>query len=142
VVEFCAKPDDDARVAKFTNALIIDDEAHVRLFLKLVLAELGIAQTWEAANGQEGLDSVRAHRPELVLVDLNMPVMSGQKVLERLRAEYPETVVVVVTSQNTAEVVAEAQRLGASGFILKHAPRARVLAALREVLEECGEAEG
>lgn len=73
---------------------------------------------------------------------MSMPVTSGRKVLERLRAERPETVVVVLTSQTAAKVVAEAQRPGASGFNLKHAPRAKVRAALREVLEECGEAEG
>jgi len=71
-----------------------------------------------------------------------MPVLSGRKAPERPDGEHPETVVVVVTLQNTAKAVAEAQRLGACGFVPKHAPRAAMQAALRGVLEACGDAEG
>ena len=124
-----------AHMASPTTALIIDDESHVRTFLRLVLKELGIATTWEAKDGAEGLACIDAQRPELVLLDLHMPVLGGLDTLGEIQGRHPGLPVVVVTSSAAMGNVHEAVRLGAAGYILKQSPRAEVLSSLREILE-------
>lgn len=123
-----------------TSALIVDDEPHVRVYLRLLLAELGVETFWEAGDGQQALAAVAEHRPELVLLDLNLPVLGGREVLQRLSASDPDLPVIVVSSQTTTTTVMECQKLGAVGYILKHSPRAVVAAALREALQGGDEA--
>ncbi len=117
-----------------TSALIVDDEAHVRKFLKLVLGELGIAEIWEAANGEEALELVARHEPELMLLDLNMPVMDGMTVLRKVSRDYPEIPVVIVTGENSSSIVIECGRLGAVGYVLKTSPRAELIKNLSEAI--------
>ena len=66
--------------------LIVDDEANIRLMLKTTLESEGYVVR-EASNGQEALDAISVERPELVLLDLSMPVMDGMAVLEQLHDE-------------------------------------------------------
>lgn len=123
-------------MARPTNALIVDDEPHVRAFLRLLLKELGITACWEAADGQSAIDMTLAEKPELVLLDLNMPILSGMQVLAALREQRNETPVVIVTAQGAVSAVSEAVRLGAVGYVLKHAPKEDALEALRDVLDQ------
>jgi len=117
------------------NALIVDDESHVRTFLRMVLGELGIETTWEAANGAEGLQLAEKHRPALILLDLNMPMVGGLDALSYLQQTQPDTPVVVVTSQNGLQAVENAVRLGAAGYILKQNSKTQIVATLRRILE-------
>ena len=114
-----------------TNALIVDDEPHVRVFLRLLLKELGIENVWEAGDGAQA----RLHQPELVLLDINLPVMSGLEVLAHLGTMLPGVPVIMVTSQGAMKTVVECVRLGATAYILKHIPKAEALAMLREALD-------
>ena len=118
-----------------TSALIIDDEAHVRTYFRLMLGELGIPTQWEAADGARGLELALTHRPELILLDINLPVMDGLDVLGRIAAEAPEVPVIMITARSAIETVKAAHELGAAGYIIKHLPRAEVLAGLRDVIE-------
>ena len=118
-----------------TSALIVDDEAHVRVFVRLLLAELGITTTWEAANGERALELVREHQPELVMLDVNMPVMNGLEALAQIKTIAPDVPVVILSSENAMQTVREAARHGAAGYILKHSPKEEALEALRDVLE-------
>ena len=119
-----------------TNALIVDDEAHVRAYLRLLLKEAGIESVWEAADGAQALVMVGEHRPELVLLDVNLPMMNGLEVLRHLTAEYPHLPVIMVTSQSAMKTVLESAKLGATAYILKHSPRAEALELLREALAQ------
>lgn len=119
-------------MARPTTALIVDDEAHVRTFLRLLLKELGITTTWEASDGATGVALAVNHKPEVVLLDLNMPVLNGLEALTQLRELEPDIPVIMVTAQIALGSVQEAARLGASGYILKHNPKNQTLAALRE----------
>lgn len=118
-----------------TNALIVDDEAHVRTFLRLLLNEAGIEDCLEATSGDAALAIVAQHRPGLVLLDLNLPGMGGLEILDKISKQHPETAVIIVTAQSTMHTVKEAVRLGAVGYILKHNPKAEALASLRELLD-------
>jgi two-component system chemotaxis response regulator CheY len=118
-----------------TTALIVDDEEHVRTYLRLVLRELGIAKTWEAPDGVKGVEMVNAHDPELVLLDLNMPLMTGLEVLEEIQKGRPDLPVIVATSLSSTRSVQDALRLGAIGYVLKQSPKAELVAAIRDALD-------
>jgi len=118
-----------------TNALIVDDEPHVRAFLRLLLREVGITTCWEASDGQMALDMEQQHQPELMLLDINLPQLSGIEVLTKLRERNSEVPVVMMTSQSAISNVNEAARLGAIGYVLKHVSKDEALAALRDALE-------
>ena len=122
-----------------TNALIVDDESHVRTFVRLLLREVGITECWEAADGASALELMRQHQPQLLLVDYNMPQMNGIELLGHLREAHSEIPVVIVSAQSSLSVVNEAARLGAIGYVLKHSPKAEVVAALREALDSLDE---
>jgi two-component system, chemotaxis family, chemotaxis protein CheY len=126
-------------MASPTNALIVDDESHVRAFMRLLLREVGITDCWEAADGVSAVQLAQLHKPELVLLDINLPGLNGLQVLAKLKQLDPEMSVVMVTSQSAISTVSEAVRLGASGYLLKHCPKEETLRALREVLETIGE---
>lgn len=118
-----------------TSALIIDDEAHVRTYFRLMLGELNVATQWEASDGARGLELALAHRPDLVLLDINLTGMDGLEVLGRLSSEAPDIPVIMVTARTAIETVKEAQERGAAGYVIKHLPRVEVLANLRETIE-------
>lgn len=118
-----------------TNALIVDDEPHVRVFLRLLLKELGIETIWEAADGGEALVMAAHHDPELVLLDVNLPVMNGLEVLQKLGVQHPDTPVIMVSSQSAMKTVLDCVKLGAVAYVLKHSPRAEALKLLREALD-------
>jgi len=122
-------------MARPTNALIIEDEAHVRVFLRMLLKEAGIERVWEAADGAQGLVLAGQHRPELVLLDVNLPMMNGLEVLGHLGAEHPSMPVIMVTSQSSMKTVLECARLGAVAYILKHSPKAEAQKMLRDAID-------
>jgi two-component system response regulator EvgA len=118
-----------------SNALIVDDEAHARTFLRLLLKEIGIETTWEASDGAQALAMAKMHHPELVLLDLNLPILSGMETLTHLQALQPGIPVIVVTSQSAMKSVQDAAMLGAIGYVLKQAPKDEILRSLREALD-------
>lgn len=118
-----------------TNTLIVDDEPHVRTFLRRVLKEPGIEQTWEAGDGEQALAGIEQHRPELVLLDVNMPLINGLEVLKRAKELDPDPAVIVVTSESSLKTVQEAVRLGASSYVLKHRPKNDVGQAVGDALD-------
>lgn len=101
------------------TAVIADDSGAVRLVLKGLLEEAGLTVAQSVANGAEALNALRSHRPTLLCLDVNMPVMSGMEALEAARGISPETAVVMVTGCASSDFVAQAVALGARGYILK-----------------------
>ena len=122
-------------MARPTNALIVDDESHVRAFMRLILRELGINECWEAADGASAVQLAQEHAPQLILLDINMPGMNGLEVLAQLKEVNPDFAVVMATAQRSMNNVNEALRLGAVGYLLKHSPREETMAALRDVID-------
>lgn len=124
------------------TALIVDDEKHVRLFAKLLLREVGITTVWEGTDGTQAIELLNAHEPDLLLLDINMPQMTGFEVLKELKEAGWNMPVIMLTAENSMKAVREASQLGAVGYILKHAKRDQAIASLRETLDaiEAGEA--
>ncbi|MDQ1024987.1 DNA-binding NarL/FixJ family response regulator [Streptomyces umbrinus] len=115
---------------------LVDDQALMRAgFRALLDAEEGIEVVGEAADGEQGLALVRAHVPDIALVDVQMPVMTGIEATRRIAAD-PELSgvrVVMLTNYGLDEYVFEALRAGASGFLLKDTDPADLLQAIEVV---------
>ncbi len=116
------------------RVVLVDDQAMIRTGLRMVLAaEPDIAVVGEAADGAEGVRVVTAERPDVVLLDVRMLGMDGLEAARRITAADSPTRVVVLTTFDEDEYVAEALRLGVSGFLLKVAPPEDLVAAVRTV---------
>jgi DNA-binding NarL/FixJ family response regulator len=117
------------------TALIVDDEAHVRSYVRVVLHSLGVTAVREAADGLEALRLYREKQPSVVFLDVNMPMMSGEKALAKLMEIDPDAAVVIVTSHNEIGTVRRFQELGAVGYVLKHARRQEFTETLEDLLD-------
>ncbi|MFD5232701.1 response regulator [Streptomyces qaidamensis] len=117
------------------RAVIADDQALVRTGFKMILAADGIEVTAEAADGAEAVAAVRRTRPDVVLMDIRMPVMDGIEATRRiLGGDGPaETRVIILTTYDLDQYVYAALTAGASGFLLKDVTPERLVSALRMV---------
>jgi two-component system, chemotaxis family, chemotaxis protein CheY len=122
--------------ARSPTVLIVDDDLFVRRLLEDALSASGLAlRVLEAADGEEALAVASRERPEVVLLDLFMPRLSGLEVLAQLRSSVPESRVVVISSMDAEPVIEQALQAGASGFIAKPFHPLEIAAAVREALK-------
>jgi len=112
--------------------LICDDQEVVREGLRAILGGVaGIDVVDVVGNGAEALEAVEEHRPDVVLMDLNMPIMNGIQATRQIRATHPDTGVLVLTTYDAEDWVVDAIRAGAAGYMLKDAPRDQLAAAIK-----------
>jgi DNA-binding NarL/FixJ family response regulator len=113
---------------------IADDQALIRSALSAMLeGHDDLELVVEASDGAELLESARAHRVDVVLMDIRMPRLDGIAATERLRSERPGTRVLVLTTYDLDEYVFAAIRAGASGFLTKDASSDQLASAIRAV---------
>lgn len=118
------------------RVLIVDDQALIRSGLRMILeAEPGITVIGEAGDGREAVETARRIRPDVILMDIRMPVMDGIEATRRLVGSGldPEPRVLILTTFDLDEYVYAAIRAGASGFLLKDAPPDDLIHAIRVV---------
>jgi DNA-binding NarL/FixJ family response regulator len=115
--------------------LIADDHPITREALAALLEQHGFSVAGQASDGEEAVELARNLRPELVLLDLSMPVVDGLTALPRIREASPDTEVVVLTASGTEENLLAAIRGGAAGYLLKSEPPERIAEFLRGVGE-------
>jgi DNA-binding NarL/FixJ family response regulator len=116
------------------RVLLADDEAMVREGFRLILeSHPDIEVVAEAADGSEALELARELEPSVVLMDIRMPKLDGLEATRRLLASQTGTRVLVLTTFDNDEIVYEALKSGASGFLLKSAPRDQLVGAVRIV---------
>jgi DNA-binding NarL/FixJ family response regulator len=109
-----------------TSVLIADDQALVRVGLRKILeTEPDLTVVGEAADGEDAITETRRLRPSLVLMDIRMPVLDGIEATRRIVRAQPATRVLILTTFGLDGYVYDALRAGASGFMLKDAPRRR-----------------
>jgi len=116
--------------------LLVDDEAHIRKFVGLVLKSFCYPTIVEAGDGLAALEAFGREKPDLVLLDVNMPNLDGLQTLARLRQLDPEVNVVMLTSLTNRQTVEECVRLGALGYIRKDTPREEISAQLQRIIQE------
>lgn len=113
--------------------LVVDDAAFMRLRLATLLQEAGHTVI-EAGNGAEAVEQYRRERPDLVLMDITMPVMDGLAAIEAIRAEDPEARIIVCSSLGQQSIVLKAIQSGARDFVVKPFQPERVLGAVARAL--------
>jgi len=114
------------------NVLIADDQAMVRSGLRLILeSEADIAVVGEAENGQEAIRLAKRERPDVVLMDVRMPVLDGLEATRQITEALKDTRVIVLTTFDLDEYVYGALRAGAAGFLLKDADGDQLVEAVR-----------
>ena len=121
------------------TVLLVDDEAHIRKFVGLILKQLGSPRLLEAPNGQEAVATYQRENPDLVLLDINMPVMDGIETLKKLREVDPECIVIMLTSLASRSNIENAIALGATNYIRKDTPKEEISRALSETISACFE---
>ena len=116
------------------RVLLVDDHAILRMGLASLLGtRKGIEVVGEAGNGEEGLRLALKLKPDIVLMDLMMPVMDGVEATRRLAAEAPETKVVILTTFGTADGISHALAAGACGALMKDIKLPELVEALQTV---------
>jgi CheY-like chemotaxis protein len=116
------------------SVLIVDDEPSVRAIVRLLInLESDMEVAAEAANGAEAIAAFLHHRPDVVIMDINMPVVGGLEATRAIVAHHPNAKVVIYTANRDESIPQLAQKAGASGLLYKPANRELLLSTLREV---------
>ncbi len=119
-----------------TRVLVVDDEAAVREGLRIILAsDPEIHVLAEGSNGREAVDLTLRHRPDVVLMDIRMPVMDGLTAAARIRERVPHQAVIVLTTFGELDYVRAAIAMGLNGFLLKTADPNDLLSGIRGVAQ-------
>jgi DNA-binding NarL/FixJ family response regulator len=114
--------------------LAVDDHQLIRQGIAgLIADEPGMTMVAEAANGREAIDQFRRHRPDVTLMDLQMPELNGIEAMTAIRTEFPEARIIVLTTYTGDVQVLRAIKAGASGYLLKSTLVNEMLAAIRAV---------
>ncbi len=122
-------------MVKTSQILVIDDEAGICEFLKDMFALEGYTVS-AAADAEEGLQMAEKLRPDLVLLDLKMPKMSGMDVLRRIKAIDEATPIIMMTGYGTMDTARTAMRLGAFDYVTKPFELAHVRAVARDAISQ------
>jgi signal transduction histidine kinase len=115
------------------RVVIADDVQEHRLLLEVALSASGLQIVASAADGQAAVEAVRIHRPDVALLDLNMPLKDGLEATTVIRREWPETKVVILSSEPAAEREADARSVGAQLYLEKGIPIPELIEALEKV---------
>ena len=112
--------------------LVVDDSRAIRAHLKQIIRQIDGEVVGEAANGEEAVKQFTDLCPDIMLLDVNMPKMDGRSALRLAMAHRPDAIVIMLTSQDTMEVVQECLELGAKNYILKNNPEEVLITELKK----------
>ncbi|MCS7280851.1 MAG: response regulator [Desulfobacterota bacterium] len=122
------------RASRRIKVLIVDDHTVVRDGLKVVLKlQKDIEVVGEAENGLEAVEKTLSLLPDVVIMDIVMPVMNGLEAAKRIIKERPETKVIMLTQYDDEENILKAEEVGAYGFIPKRSASERLISGIRQV---------
>ena len=116
------------------RVMLVEDHILMRVGLKTTAeGEPDMEVVAEVADGRQVLDSFRAHKPDVVLLDLRLPGMDGLQIIKLLRQENPDARIVILSSYGGGDDITSAIQSGASGYVLKSMPLEQMLQAVRVV---------
>jgi len=120
--------------AESIKIMIVDDHPVVREGLsRIIVSESGMEVIAEAGTGAEALTQYRKLRPDIVLLDMRMPEMTGLQTIEAIRKEFSNARIIVLSTYDLEEDIYQSLQAGARGYILKDSPRNELLASIRRV---------
>ncbi|WP_123043678.1 response regulator [Cohnella candidum] len=122
--------------------LITDDSPIMRRNLNAILSKAGYEIAAEAANGEEAVHAYRKHRPDLVTMDITMPVMDGLETVKRLMKEDPDARIIVISAFDQRNMLFQAMENGAKTYLIKPITADKLLAAVRQQLEPLSREDG
>jgi len=123
--------------ALILRMLVVDDSDIVRrLICQILQTQPDIEIVCEASDGEDAIRKGRVHRPDVVLMDITMPVMNGFNATRRIKHEFPLTLVLVVSQYDSAPFMREAIAAGASGYVVKDNASTELIPALRKTVSE------
>ena len=118
------------------RVVIAEDEAIVRLDLKEILEEEGYEVVGETGRGDEAVDLVRSHRPELAILDIKMPGLDGVAAARQISGRH-QVAVVLLTAFSQRDLIEDARDAGVAAYLIKPFRRSELLPALEEVMTRC-----
>src|SRR5512139_280138 len=119
---------------RLIQVLIVDDHTMVRRGLQILLDQFpGIKVVGEAANGLQAIEVVSRLQPDVVLMDLVMPVMDGIEAIQRIIALHPDQYVIVLTASSDGETFVQAIQAGVQGYVVKDLDPEELVQAIRNV---------
>jgi two-component system chemotaxis response regulator CheY len=123
-------------MANPNSALIADDEKHIRSYVRLILNRLGVEEVYEVNDGASAVESYRENHPDIVLLDINMPGMTGLEALPKILEIDPEAIVVMLTGHASRHLIEGSAKAGAVNYIRKDTPQQEISDMLTELFKE------
>lgn len=115
---------------------LVDDHKLFRSGMRALLSAFdNLEVVMEAGNGQEFLDQLKDHRPDVVLMDLEMPVLDGMETIKILKEKYPDVKAIIVSMHDEEKFIVHLMELGARGYLLKNSNPEDIENAVRSVAE-------
>ena len=121
-------------MAEKKRILLADDEPHIRAMLSSLVEEMGCDVAGEAMNGAAAVKLYRDILPDLLLLDINMPIKTGESALRDIMAEFPAARIIMLTSMADLQIVEACLLAGAFNYIRKDCPLAEIRTAISEAL--------
>ncbi len=119
-----------------SSVLIVDDLAFVRMMMKDILAKYGYSVCGEASNGVEAIKKYNELKPDIVLLDITMPVMNGLEALQRIMLMDKNAKVIMCSALGQQKLIISAIQTGAKDFIVKPFKEERLISAIKKALEK------
>ena len=117
--------------------LLVDDASFMRMLIKNTLTQNGYTNILEAADGEQACQTYEAEKPDLVIMDITMPVKTGIEALGEIKGKHPEAKIVMCSAMGQEAMVVEAIKLGALDFIVKPFKPDRILQTVQKTESRC-----
>jgi len=118
------------------RAMVADDELHIRMLVKQVLKSMNAEITAEARDGNQAVELYRQNKPDLVFLDINMPVKTGVEALKEILAMDPNALVIMLTSVSDMDTVTLCLDAGAANYIRKDTPLEQIKGIIKTTWAE------
>jgi YesN/AraC family two-component response regulator len=125
----------EQRPTSALRVLLADDESHVRTYMKYVIGTLNLKLVGEAVNGRDAVNLFREKQPDLLIMDLNMPVLNGEEAMAEILAEYPSARIIILSSSADRGNVETCAELGAANYLRKDCSFDEICEIVRETLD-------